>query len=131
MDEQFGTGFFEDDDWSVRALQAGFQLLVAKDVYIHHFGNRTFQCLGLDTPALLAANFQRFHQKWGSAYSAGYRTGGQSDAQGNAGPDMQPAERHGRDALVTKIPASETALAKVSLCMIVRDEEHHVLALII
>ncbi|MEZ6143320.1 MAG: glycosyltransferase [Zavarzinella sp.] len=46
LDEQFGTGFFEDDDWSVRALQAGFQLLVAKDVYIHHFGNRTFQGVG-------------------------------------------------------------------------------------
>src|SRR5207247_380959 len=42
-DEQFGLGFFDDDDLCVRARDAGFQLMVAQNVYIHHFGNRTFR----------------------------------------------------------------------------------------
>src|SRR5207302_655298 len=42
FDEQYGTGFFYDDDLCVRARQAGFRLLVALNVFVHHFGSRTF-----------------------------------------------------------------------------------------
>ena len=38
-----GLGFFDDDDLCVRARQAGFQLLVALNVFVHHFGSRMFR----------------------------------------------------------------------------------------
>ncbi len=41
LDEQFGLGFFDDDDLAIRARQAGFELAVAHDLFIHHFGGRT------------------------------------------------------------------------------------------
>ena len=52
FDEGFGTGFFEDDDLSVRAVRAGFRLLVAQDTYIHHFGSRTFTAPTAVVPGL-------------------------------------------------------------------------------
>src|ERR1700694_4931049 len=72
FDEGYGLGFFEDDDLCVRAREAGFRLLVAQDVYVHHFGSRTFQGLGIDTRRQLEENFERFRAKWGAEYAAGY-----------------------------------------------------------
>jgi GT2 family glycosyltransferase len=73
LDEDFGIGFFEDDDLSVRAREAGFHLVMALDVFIHHYGNRTFQGLGIDARAQLEANFEKFRAKWGDERCAGYR----------------------------------------------------------
>ncbi len=42
LDERFGLGFFDDDDLALRARQAGFELAVAHDLFVHHFGSRTF-----------------------------------------------------------------------------------------
>ena len=42
LDERFGLGFFDDDDLAVRARRAGFELAVAHDLFVHHFGSRTF-----------------------------------------------------------------------------------------
>ena len=46
LDEQFGLGFFDDDDLAERARRAGFELAVAHDLFVHHFGSRTFQGTG-------------------------------------------------------------------------------------
>ncbi|MCI0461984.1 MAG: glycosyltransferase family 2 protein, partial [Gemmataceae bacterium] len=73
FDERYGLGGFEDDDLGWRAQDAGFRLLLALDVFVHHFGSRTFAGLGLDLPAQLQANFQLFRAKWGPERSAGYR----------------------------------------------------------
>jgi GT2 family glycosyltransferase/Tfp pilus assembly protein PilF len=73
FDEQFGLGFFDDDDLCVRAREAGFHLLVAEDVFVHHFGNRTFRGLGIDCTKQIVSNFERFKNKWGSERAAGYR----------------------------------------------------------
>lgn len=73
FDEQFGLGFFDDDDLCVRAREAGFTLLAAEDVFIHHFGSRTFHGLGIDARKLLESNFERFKAKWGNERAAGYR----------------------------------------------------------
>ena len=43
LDERFGIGFFDDDDLAERARRAGFLLAVANDLFVHHFGSRTFQ----------------------------------------------------------------------------------------
>ena len=54
-----------------RAREAGFKLLVALNVFIHHYGSRTFAGLGIDaqkqlaivgsfTPALLSTGYHKY-----------------------------------------------------------------------
>ena len=42
LDEQFSPGNFEDDDYSLRILQQGWDLLLCRDTFIHHFGHASF-----------------------------------------------------------------------------------------
>jgi GT2 family glycosyltransferase/tetratricopeptide (TPR) repeat protein len=116
FDEGYGLGFFDDDDLSVRARQAGFRLLVAQDVFIHHFGSRPFTGLGVDCREQLHRNFERFKTKWGNAQAAGY----QVPAFPSAAAEVLP------DAVVIPFPA--LARPRVSLCMIVKNEEANLAA---
>ena len=78
LDERFGLGFFDDDDLAMRARQAGFELAVAHDLFVHHFGSRTFQGNGIDAEKLLEKNGRRFAEKWGSCggqWAAGHAAG--------------------------------------------------------
>ncbi len=110
FDERYGLGFFDDDDLCVRAREAGFRLLVALDVFVHHFGSRTFAGLGIDCNQQLQDNFQRFQEKWGPERSAGYRV-----SAAPAEPVVEP----------TALPAAAAPAGRprVSLCLIVRNEE--------
>ncbi len=105
LDERFGLGFFDDDDLALRMRQAGYQLAIARDLFIHHYGSRTFAGAGIDAGALLAENQQRFSAKWGAAAGPAGRLVSLSPWSGS---QTTPA-RAGRP--------------KVSLTMIVRDEE--------
>jgi GT2 family glycosyltransferase len=67
LDERFGIGFFDDDDLALRVRQAGYDLAVAHDLFVHHFGSRTFAGAGIDIEALLQENQARFAAKWGQA----------------------------------------------------------------
>ena len=51
LDEQFGIGCFEDDDYCLRAIAAGFRAVIAGDAFVHHFGSRTFLGSGVDAGA--------------------------------------------------------------------------------
>ncbi len=73
LDERFGLGFFDDDDLAVRARQAGFEPAVAQDLFVHHFGSRTFAGHGIDAEALLEENARRFAEKWGKDVPTGRR----------------------------------------------------------
>ena len=64
LDERFGLGNFEDDDYCLRAREAGFRLVIAGDVFIHHFGSRTFVGQGVDFAAAMRHGQQVFEQKW-------------------------------------------------------------------
>jgi GT2 family glycosyltransferase len=64
LDEQFGLGTFEDDDYCLRAKQAGFRAVIAYDSFVHHFGGQTFLGLGVDYEALLKNNQKLFEAKW-------------------------------------------------------------------
>jgi glycosyltransferase involved in cell wall biosynthesis len=67
LDERFGIGNFEDDDYCVRAQQNGFKLLIATDCFIYHFGERTFLALGVKGERwlnLLRDNESLFREKW-------------------------------------------------------------------
>lgn len=116
LDEQYGVGFFDDDDLSVRALTAGYKLLIALNIFIHHFGSRTFTGLSIDCPRQLAENFERFKAKWGPVHAAGYRgdtkTRRGSDAGMNEGVPGRPE-------------AAAKSMTDVALCMIVKNEEQN------
>ena len=73
LDERFGLGLFDDDDLAVRARRAGFELAVAHDLFVHHFGSRTFVGNGIDAESLLEENARRFAAKWGREMPRGRR----------------------------------------------------------
>ena len=73
LDERFGLGFFDDDDLAERARRAGFELAVAHDLFVHHFGSRTFVGNGIDAEKLLDENARRFAAKWGLPGTSGRR----------------------------------------------------------
>jgi len=64
-DEQFNPGNFEDTDYSVQLRAAGWEIRVARSVYIHHAGHSTF---GDDLMHLLETNERKFLQKWGPGH---------------------------------------------------------------
>lgn len=64
LDEQFGSGNYEDDDFCLRSAVAGYQNLVAADVYIHHYGSVSFAGNRIDYRFALARNAALFQEKW-------------------------------------------------------------------
>jgi GT2 family glycosyltransferase len=45
LDEAFGIGMFEDDDFCLRARQAGYTLAVVEDCFVYHKGSVSFKKL--------------------------------------------------------------------------------------
>src|SRR5262249_53281322 len=121
LDEGYGLGFFEDDDLCLRVREKGFRLLVALDTFIHHFGSRTFVGLGIDAHAQLQENFGTFKAKWGEERAAGYRLPERPE-----GNESRPREPSGAGA--ARLAAPTHAGVKVSLCMIVKNEESNLAA---
>lgn len=66
LDEQFGTGLFEDDDYSLRVRAAGLDVRCARDVFVHHFGEASFGDLVPtgEYGRLFERNRARFEAKW-------------------------------------------------------------------
>ena len=64
LDESFGTGNFEDDDFCLRAELAGYKNYIAGDVFIHHYGSRSFTGNKIDYGASLSGNRKIIEQKW-------------------------------------------------------------------
>jgi|GEM_PF-4427883 len=64
LDEKFGRGNFEDDDFCIRAAISGFKALIARDVFIHHVGGQTFQALNIDYRQSIEKNWVIFKTKW-------------------------------------------------------------------
>ncbi|MDH7605811.1 MAG: glycosyltransferase, partial [Melioribacter sp.] len=67
LDERFSPGNYEDDDFCLRAQLAGFKTVIAKDVFIHHFGSKSFKANGTEAyRKRLETNKQIFIDKWGA-----------------------------------------------------------------
>jgi GT2 family glycosyltransferase len=64
FDERFGLGNYEDDDFCLRVRLAGYRLLWAKDVFIHHVGSQTFAALPTSYQGLLERNRTLLREKW-------------------------------------------------------------------
>ncbi len=77
LDEQFEVGMFEDDDYALRIKNAGYKLLCAEDVFIHHFGNVSFNKLEEQKRVIIfEKNREKYEKKWGVEWEAHkYRDG--------------------------------------------------------
>ncbi len=64
IDESFGSGNFEDDDFCLRAALEGYRNLIAGDVFIHHYGSRSFIGNKIDFNSAMARNKKIFNEKW-------------------------------------------------------------------
>ncbi len=70
LDERFRMGMFEDDDYAVRARNAGYRVVCAEDVYVHHFGRSSFGKMSEEAhDKIFAANRALFERKWGTTWS--------------------------------------------------------------
>ena len=66
LDEQFGIGMFEDDDYAQRMKAKGYRVMCAADVFVHHFGQAAFKKLienGSYNP-LFEENRSYYETKW-------------------------------------------------------------------
>ncbi len=70
LDEAFGIGMFEDDDYSYRIKSAGLRIVCAEDIFIHHFGQGAFKKLIDDGSynQLFEKNRQYYEKKWGKKW---------------------------------------------------------------
>jgi GT2 family glycosyltransferase/glycosyltransferase involved in cell wall biosynthesis len=67
LDERFSPGNYEDDDFCLRAQLAGYKTLIAKDVFIHHYGSKSFKAEGIEKyNEYLERNRKIFVDKWGA-----------------------------------------------------------------
>ncbi len=105
LDERFGIGNFEDDDFCRRARQAGFGLVISRDAFVHHAGHATFVGAGVDLSAVLDRNRQIYEEKWSKA-PASSETG---DPERTS--SLSTADEDGADSFPIRLSA----------CLIVRD----------
>lgn len=67
LDERFGTGMFEDDDYARRVREAKLRVACAEDVLVHHVGEATIGDLAATGVygELFRSNRLRYEEKWG------------------------------------------------------------------
>jgi GT2 family glycosyltransferase/glycosyltransferase involved in cell wall biosynthesis len=74
MDESFGRGFFDDDDYCRRVEKAGLRVVFAEDVFIHHHLSASFDKLDhQDRHKLFEENRKIYEAKWGEWIPHVYR----------------------------------------------------------
>lgn len=74
LDERFGMGFFEDDDYCRRVEAIGLQIRCAEDVFIHHHLSASFDAIGMEAKqALFVKNKALYEAKWGAWTPHAYR----------------------------------------------------------
>jgi glycosyltransferase involved in cell wall biosynthesis len=84
LDERFGAGMFEDDDFARRVRAAGGRVVCAEDVFVHHWGRASFGALPEGRyQEVFEENRRRFEQKWGEPWR-GHRS--RPDAEGGVTP---------------------------------------------
>lgn len=66
LDEAFGLGYYEDDDYCIRTRKAGYRLVCAEDVFVCHSGGGSFS--KGSSQNLISNNKKLLEDKLGVAY---------------------------------------------------------------
>ena len=70
LDENFGTGMFEDDDYCIRVLSSGYKLAVTEGCFVYHKGSISFGKLRhADYQELFQRNKSYFISKHNAAWA--------------------------------------------------------------
>lgn len=65
LDEQYGIGMFEDDDYSEVVKRNGYKIVIAEDAFIHHFAGASFKKLeDKEYRKIFDENKAKFENKW-------------------------------------------------------------------
>ena len=64
LDEDFGFGFYEDDDYCIRVRHAGYKLVCAEDVFVYHRGGGSFDRMGNETRKMMKENRRKLETKY-------------------------------------------------------------------
>lgn len=118
IDEGFGVGNFEDDDFCIRVRAAGYKIYVCTDSFIHHFGSKTFEANNVDWQTTMARNWIRFARKWG--YKEAGFGGSYKPLQAIAGGFDRA--RHFVPLPRVDVPASASGNRALAFATQVRDE---------
>ena len=70
LDEQFEVGMFEDEDYAMRVQAAGYRVVCADGVFVHHFGQASLGRLAATNEygLLFHTNRRRWEKKWSRAW---------------------------------------------------------------
>jgi GT2 family glycosyltransferase len=69
LDERFGVGMFEDDDYSLRVRRAGYRVVCVENSFVHHWMKAAFSRLSpADYQRLFDHNRRLFEEKWGTVW---------------------------------------------------------------
>jgi GT2 family glycosyltransferase len=103
LDEQYQVGMFEDDDYALRVRRAGYRIVCAEDVFIHHFGQASLGelCLTGEYDSVLETNRRRFEAKWGLAWRPHER---------RLSPEYQELRQRIRQTVARHLPAGATVI---------------------
>jgi len=81
LDENFGRGYFEDDDYCQRVRKCGYRICCTSDVFIHHHLSAGFKLLDSGQKnALFHENLKYYESKWGAWSPHRYRDESKPDA---------------------------------------------------
>ncbi|MBL8840728.1 MAG: glycosyltransferase [Planctomycetes bacterium] len=61
--DAYGRGTFEDDELCRQQRRRGQRLVIARDAYVHHYGNKTFKALAVDLAQQQQANWKLFAER--------------------------------------------------------------------
>jgi hypothetical protein len=66
LDENYGFGYFEDDDFCARLISFGYELAICKDSFVFHSGSATFDKEEIEIKnKQFQKNKQIYESKWG------------------------------------------------------------------
>jgi GT2 family glycosyltransferase len=103
LDQRFEIGLLEDDDYSLRARELGLRTVCLHDLFVQHFGETSFGELvpSGEYGQILAANKQRFEEKWGRPWQP-YSRG--------AKPEYERMTRRIRKIVAERLPPEAVVL---------------------
>jgi GT2 family glycosyltransferase len=106
-DERFDAAFLDDEDLCLRVRNAGWKMMCASGIYVHHDVGRELAQRRIDVPAAFERSRGVLAKKWGSDLAARYA--------------LTPTPAHHAVPARNTVPANPPSRPRVTLCMIARD----------